>query len=550
MRRATTRIGVAAALALCLAACAERPTAERRPEGSFRPTRGYVVIDLDALRADRLGLYGYSRPTSPFLDRLAQRSVVVDWAFASYPSTLVSNMSLFTGLYAPQHGVYPPSGVLSERIETLPERFAAAGFRTAGHSEGGFMSGSYGFARGFDEWSDTPHEAETDIERTFDRGVRFLESLAGDERFFLLLHTFSPHDPYEPPPEHRTGLASRAAEGPPPTGPTLHGYNAGKVRLDEEQIAVFSDLYDASIHYLDAVIERFFGRLEPLGLASDTTVVILADHGEEFGEHGQLAHGQLYPETLRIPLLIVHPDIGQGLRLSSPVSNVDVAPTLYDLAGISIPPGLAGRNMLLELQGRTRRPDEVYAEVRTQEIGRTLIQRRGDALHQLVSYALEPDPEGTWVSRAVAFDATPPFVLEARSFARARRIELRRPGSGQVLQLGTEWSSHPIPAGGQTLERIELATDACDTPADLGLGDDERCLSFQVRRPVPQRLELFELLGDPLAANDISRSQAARAVELSERLQAYRRLEPIAPPGTQVLSDEVSDTLRALGYIQ
>src|SRR5687767_4733510 len=115
-----------------------------------RATRGYILISIDTLRADHLGLYGYPRPTSPFLDSLARRATVFEEAYAPFPSTLVSHMSMLTGLHPGEHGVLQPDAVLSPEVEILPEVFQRHGFRTAGFAEGGYVSGRFGFRRGFD----------------------------------------------------------------------------------------------------------------------------------------------------------------------------------------------------------------------------------------------------------------------------------------------------------------------------------------------------------------------------------------------------------------
>jgi arylsulfatase A-like enzyme len=119
--------------AALLAACAPRAAAPPEPP---RPTRGYILISVDTLRADALGVYGAARPTTPFLDRLAERATIFENAFVQVPATLPSHMSIFTGLYPGEHDVVPPKTVLAASIPTLPELFRAAGFRTFGHSEG------------------------------------------------------------------------------------------------------------------------------------------------------------------------------------------------------------------------------------------------------------------------------------------------------------------------------------------------------------------------------------------------------------------------------
>ena len=142
-----------------------------------RATRGYILISIDTLRADHLGCYGYGRPTSPFLDSLARRATLFEEAYAQCPSTLVSHMSMFTGLHPREHGVFPPNSVLPAEVETLPEAFKRHGFRTGGFTEGGYVSGRFGFRRGFDEFIARDRFHDRPLQKTFGRGVRFLEGL-------------------------------------------------------------------------------------------------------------------------------------------------------------------------------------------------------------------------------------------------------------------------------------------------------------------------------------------------------------------------------------
>ena len=166
------------------------------PESGTTLPRGAILISVDPLRADRLGLYGHPRPTSPFLDELARQAVVFDNAIVQVPGTLPSHMSIFTGLFPGEHGVRPPDDSLSPAIPTLPEVFQSHGFRTAGFTEGGFVSGRFGFARGFEHFDDSAAKIPTDVEDTLARGIEFLSGLDRHERFFLLLHTYCVHDNY------------------------------------------------------------------------------------------------------------------------------------------------------------------------------------------------------------------------------------------------------------------------------------------------------------------------------------------------------------------
>ncbi len=428
---------LAAVAAIGFAACS-RPIF-RLPAFSGTPagTRGYILISIDTLRADHLGCYGHHRDTSPFIDSLASRGVLFENAYAQLPGTLPSHMSIFTGLYPAEHGVYPPNGVLSKRIRTLPEVFSANGFRTAGHTEGGYVHGAFGFARGFDEFSDESWKVENDVERTLARGVDFLERLGERDRFFLFLHTYAVHDPY---PDSRSKNAeyfdfetysepfwpgdppARAAE---PIGPRLVEMNRLQAIPDGEVLEYYRAAYDAQIRYLDDLLRGFFDRLETLGLSDEVTVILTSDHGEEFAEHGRLLHEQVYRETLHVPLILVHPDSGAGRRIPELVRSIDVAPTFYELAGIESPSPISGQSLLPLLDGSAPEgPREAFAEgVGSAE--RTLVRQTEDGVHQLVWWPRSFHQQGRWMSRELSFDTFgKEIAFEVESFHQPRVLEV------------------------------------------------------------------------------------------------------------------------------
>jgi len=404
-------------------ACSPRSTEHSAPHLP-RPTRGYILISLDTLRADHLGCYGYPLDTSPFLDRLSRRGALFENAVVQYPSTLTSHMSIFTGLYPGQHGVFPPEGVLSEEIPTLPALFLERGFRTAAYTEGGFLRARFGFRRGFEIFGAHDRSHGEEVERTFMRGVRFLRSLEEDERFFLFLHTYAVHAPYQPPAEH---LRSFWSGDPPegafsPTGPELAQRSAES--LDGEVVRWLAALYDAEIHYLDSVLEDFFQQLDDLGLSEEVTVIVTSDHGEELKEHGRLNHDQLYDEVLHVPLILLHPEIEPGLRSRHLVESVDLAPTLLELAGRERPEGLPGHNLFADL--RKPAPDEPEASQRAYaeaSYGRRALYAREQG--RLWHYLVLPRP------------GTPGELFELTQ-DRRELVDRRAEESGLVAQLAEE----------------------------------------------------------------------------------------------------------------
>ena len=549
------RLSILVIVLLAGAGCRrESPDGSSKQLEALTPSRGIILISIDTLRADRLGAYGYPLDTSPTFDRLARKGVLFERAIAQYPSTLTSHMSLFTGFYPQEHRVLPPSTVLAESIGTFPERFKAHGFKTAGHTEGGFVSGGYGFRRGFDEFTDTSYRSDTDVERTFERGLTFLRNLESDDRFLLFLHTYSVHDPYAPPDEYRQLFWS---EDPPhvfdSSGENLRLFNRGKLELSEEGLAYFEAMYDASVRYVDDVLADFVSELENLGLMSDTVLIVTSDHGEEFREHGRLAHTQIYPECLQVPLLVVHPEVGSGRRIANLVELVDIAPTLYELAGLEVPSGLSGSGLLEQIASSesTVSESQAYAEVLDVEFAYTLWSQKRDHLYQMLMAEPELDPTGPWVRSGVSFDTEESSIrFEAHSFFEPRTVHVRVDGESQPdLALRPEWRSVELELPeGAGVRRVELEADGCRSPADVGEGEDDRCLAFQVRGLRPLRFELYDLIADPDAQHDIYRESRRVGSALRRRLLGLK-WEALESGKERELSSEDEETLRALGYL-
>jgi arylsulfatase A-like enzyme len=297
-----------------------------------RPNLVFVVIDT--LRADRLGAYGYGRPTSPALDGLAARGVLYEQAWSVAPWTWPSTASLFTALEPPEHGVLNRfSCYLPEVAETLAERLRVAGWRCVGFSSNPLISAAQNFGQGFerfelDEWARSAS--------FLDPALDFLGEV-GDERFLLYLHLTDPHLPFEPEPQWR----ARLGVGPAPLGFAMEDLGARLEALpadDPWRLAALqhtSDLYDAEVAAADDGVGRLLAALEAAGLAERTLVVVTSDHGEELLEHGRLGHShQLFRESLAVPLLAAGPGLPRGLRLAAPVQNHRLLPSVLAWLGL------------------------------------------------------------------------------------------------------------------------------------------------------------------------------------------------------------------------
>ena len=301
-----------------------------------------LLITLDTTRADRLGCYGYAEARTPVLDRLARQGVLFERAYAPVPLTLPSHATMLTGLYPPEHGLrINGQGALPEGLPTLATEFQAAGYDTAAFIAAFVLNRKFGLQRGFETYNDDLSLADPGLEGehryrdgrlVVDAAIRWLRPRSR-EPFFCWVHLFDPHYPYL---THEDRYGEEFADRP----------------------------YDAELAYVDEQIERLISTLEESGALEHTTIVVVGDHGESLGEHGELAHGMtLYDATLRVPLLVVPPGESRpGIRVAEPVSLVDLAPTLLDLEGLSPLPRTSGRSLTAALRGEPLTSSPSYAE--------------------------------------------------------------------------------------------------------------------------------------------------------------------------------------------
>lgn len=352
------------------------------PEGAFpevsgtlpalpeaRPDRPNLLIYLvDTLRADRLGLYGYERPTSPRLDELAGRpgSVVFDDMVAVSSWTRPTVATLLTGLAPDVHGVHGRRDRLADEVDTLAEILDDAGYRTAARVANSNVIGRFGFAQGFDDFrwlrTQSPNHRSPGLGRL---ALGWLDELDPDDDapFFLYVHTVDPHSPYQPPKGERARFAPDVPPGPVGTRPWLRDLEDDPARPTEEEIAWLSDLYDAEVAANDRSFGDLLDGLAARGLDRDTVVVFVSDHGEEFGEHGGLEHGRtLHGEQLHVPFVVHLPGRRVSPRIGAQVDHLDFLPTVLAALGLDAPPGLPGRNLLpwIEGSGGPAAPDDAH----------------------------------------------------------------------------------------------------------------------------------------------------------------------------------------------
>jgi arylsulfatase A-like enzyme len=328
---------------------------------ALRPVDSCIVIVVDTLRADHLSLYGYPRPTSPEIERWAQRGVVFDHAFSTSPWTLPAFGTLLTGELPSVHRagmwVGPRSRApLVDTLPTLAELAGAAGIETAAFVSNPYLRGAgSGIGRGFALWESVPDGSDSNhgIYRRADVGVSRALDWIGQQsgRYFVLLHLFDPHFPLRPPVE----LLERFTDRNSSTVTQLEPQDRPGPGATPEELAAFKDvvidLYDAEIAFVDREVARLLDALDASGKLADTLVVLTADHGEEIYERDRYDHGHtLFNELLRVPLVVWHPQAKPGRRPEL-VSWLDLMPSLLEALGVETPPGLAGLSLLETLRG-------------------------------------------------------------------------------------------------------------------------------------------------------------------------------------------------------
>lgn len=331
--------------------------------------RQVILISIDTLRADHLGVYGYRRETSPNIDALAAESARFVNVYAPSPWTLSSHVSLLTSLNCVHHQVYQEDQRMDPELVTVAELMRVNDFFCSAFTGGGFVSSVFGFADGFDTYYERTDEVLLDkaAELCFRDVARWIDHNKNKD-FFLFIHTYQPHDPYACPHPYKSMFLSEDAEW---SHINLTGYLGGKNaifrELSDEQRRNIIDLYDAEIRYTDdSLIGPLIQKLKELSLFDQAMIIFTSDHGEEFYDHQAWGHGHsLYDESLKVPLLIKFPDRKfKGVSVENIVSLVDVVPTILEGMGLDgSGREFDGRSLVPILTGREKRHRTFLADV-------------------------------------------------------------------------------------------------------------------------------------------------------------------------------------------
>ncbi len=314
------------------------------PQLPPRPTAGrpnVLVYLVDTLRADHVGVYGGGALT-PHVDAFAAEATVFENAIAQAPWTKPAVASLLTGRGPLEHGVRLLEDRLPREAVTAAELLQAAGYQTAAFSTNWHIRRETGMDQGFGTFDFSPDEAASDqLNR---RLFPWLDRQA-KAPFFLYAHALDPHEPYTPPEDFRARHAPgvRAEAG---TEADLKKADASRGKTRRRAMEELRPLYAAEVAFNDHSFGALLQALRAKGLYEDTLIVFLADHGEEFNEHGARGHAKnLYAETLDIPLIVKWPRQHTGRRVASIAQQIDVLPTLLQAAGVQGPPDLPGMDL-------------------------------------------------------------------------------------------------------------------------------------------------------------------------------------------------------------
>jgi arylsulfatase A-like enzyme len=309
-----------------------------------------LMIVVDTLRADRLGAYGSTRGLTPFLDDLATKATVFRNAYAASSWTPPSVASLFTSRYPSQHRVVMSTSKLSDSETTLAETLASGHYTTAGFSANVRLTAALGFAQGFDVWvhhPEGPIKPRGSILRH--EGLEWIDGTCAARRpapCFLFLQYMEPHAPYQPQEPYRSRFGRTGPDTPDIDAANQKLLTFALSQISDAEADLLESYYDAEVASVDAELQLLFSELQRRHFLDHAIVVITADHGEEFKDHGWFSHGtSLYNETVHVPLIVLTPGPRRVALVDDNVSLVDVAPTLLALAGLPPEPRFEGHSL-------------------------------------------------------------------------------------------------------------------------------------------------------------------------------------------------------------
>jgi arylsulfatase A-like enzyme len=333
----------------------------------------FILLSVDTLRPDHLGCYGYSRMTSPHLDKLTEDSVLFENTFSTTSWTLPAHVSMITSLNTPHHRVVNSRHRIPASTLTLADILRGKNFICTAFTGGGFLSTKYGFSKGFDSYQEMRKKGRDDsfrfneAESLKDRISEWLDKNR-DKKFFLFLHTYQPHAPYANESDIGKMFLAEGAKWDKIIESEVFGEKGEQnTALSEEEKENVIALYDGEIRYTDEhLIQSLVEKLKELDIYDDTMIVITSDHGEEFYDHECWLHGvSLYNESIKVPLIIKFPSfLYRGRRVKELVSIIDIMPTILEMAKIKTSSlELEGKSLLRTIKGKEKKARSFYSDL-------------------------------------------------------------------------------------------------------------------------------------------------------------------------------------------
>ncbi len=495
------------------------------------PNAPVILISIDTLRADHLKLYGAKLPDTPAIDRLASDGIVFDNAYSHVPLTFPSHTTIMTGLLPYVNGVRSNTGYHLDRDPqlTLPRLLSAHGYATGAAVSAYVLRAETGLGSLFDFYDDSMEvwDAENlgNLQRPGDQTVhaalRWLDGVQ-TRPFFLFLHLFEPHTPYEPVEPFKSRYANP---------------------------------YDGEIATADAIVGRFLTELDRRGLYDKSLIILDSDHGEGLNDHGEAEHGiLLYREELHVPLIVKLPgEKMKGRRVTAPAELVDILPTITKAVGATTPAGLPGMSLIDLADGKSRPDRAIYSETMTPRLhlGWSQLRSLTDRTEQ---YIESPDPELYDIvndphernnvraerrrdARAFAASlASVPLNLEPQRAANPEEM-------AKLAALGYLSGPAAQPAGPLRNPRDNIKTIA-KIQQTFALDQQQRyeesvALCLEILRDDPGIVDVYmQLAGD-----------LRRLGRLQEALQAYRDAIRISPQLAQSTATEVAKLELDLGNL-
>jgi len=310
-----------------------------------------IIIGIDSLRADHLGIYGYNRPTSPTIDNFAKKGIIFMKNYSQSITTTPSFMSIITSLYPTDHGVLTtardwrnqPYVKINENITTLPQLLKQNGYKTKALISSVSMPYEVGFGRGFDEFS---------VDPTANQRVNLLGWIKKNRnnKFFVFYHDMNVHAPYDSSEKFKKMFATTVLSKPlhfkETEGSKVRAFFSNIDPKNTQDIAYLTDLYDAAVRDVDSFFDKLLNELQSQKILDKTIIIFVSDHGEEFQDHGVFLHLQFYNEIMHTPLIILSPTLNKHIEIDQNTRSIDIMPTIIDLLGINTTIPMRGLSLL------------------------------------------------------------------------------------------------------------------------------------------------------------------------------------------------------------